>query len=120
VDASTTSFTDAYIDTVDISLGNSCITTGIDPVNPNAEKIRIIPNPAPGQFTLQVETLYPISNLNINILDMKGNTVVQFIKSKSTGIANFDLPVHNLPKGKYIVTVYNGNDLLASKKLIRL
>jgi hypothetical protein len=120
VDGSTTGFTDAYIDTVDISLGNSCITTGIDPVNPNAEKIRIIPNPAPGQFTLQVETLYPISNLDINILDMKGNTVVQFIKSKSTGIANFDLPVHNLPKGKYIVTVYNGNDLLASKKLIRL
>jgi serine protease AprX len=120
VDSNAANFTDADIDTITINLANSCITTGIDPVNPNAGKIAIIPNPAQGQFTLRIETAYPISNLSIYILDIKGSTILRFNRSKPSGIANFDLPIHNLPKGKYIVTVYNGNELLASKKLIRL
>jgi len=51
---------------------------------------------------------------------MRGSTVLRFNKSKQTGAASFDLPVHNLPKGKYIVTVYDGNKLSASKELIKL
>lgn len=120
IDSNSTSFTAAYIDTIDISLANSCITTAIDPVNPNVGKIAIIPNPAPGKFTLRVETVYPIPNLGIFILDMKGSTVLRFNKSKSAGVANFDLPVNILPMGKYIVSVYNGSQLLTSKELIRL
>ena len=120
LDPSVTTFTAAYIDTVDITLGSSCVTTGVNPVNPNAEKITIIPNPAPGRFTLRIETFYPVNNLGIYILDMKGSKVLRFTRSKSTGVANFDLPVQVLPKGKYIVAVYDGNELLASKKLIRL
>ena len=120
VDSNAASFTDVYIDTIQLNLGSACITTGVNPVNPNAEKIRIVPNPAPGQFTLQVETLYPVKSLGIDIIDMRGSTVLRFNKSKQTGAASFDLPVHNLPKGKYIVTVYDGNKLLASKELIKL
>ena len=120
VDTAAASFMAVYLDTVNISLGLSCVPTGVNPVNPNTEKINIIPNPAPSHFTLRIETLYPINNLGIYISDMRGRTVLQFARSKATGIANFDLPVYRLARGKYIVSVYNGSQLLASKELIKL
>ena len=120
VDTAAATFTAAYTDTVNIALAASCITTGINPINPNAERVSIIPNPASNQFTLRVETAYPVNNLHIHIVDMKGRSVLQFERSKTNGIANFDLPVYRLAKGKYIVTVYNGQYLIASKELIRL
>ncbi len=119
-DTSAATFTAAYIDTVDISLGTSCVTTGVNPVDPNKEKITIIPNPAPGQFTLRIETPYAVKNLGIRIMDMKGRTMLQLTRSKATGIANFDLPIYRLARGKYIVSVYNGTQLIVSKELIRL
>lgn len=120
VDTAAASFTGAYIDTVSINLGTSCVTTGLPPVNPAAETISIIPNPAPGQFVLRVKTTYAIKDLGIYLVDMKGRTIAQFSRSKSTGIADFDLPVRRLPAGKYIVSVYNGSSLIASKELIKL
>ncbi|MFI5187239.1 MAG: T9SS type A sorting domain-containing protein, partial [Chitinophagales bacterium] len=120
VESAAATFTAAYIDTVDIILGSSCVTTGINPIDPNANKIGIFPNPAPGQFTLRIETFYPVNKLGIYIVDMRGQTVFEFNGSKSTGVASFNLPVLGLSKGKYIVAVYNGNELIASKKLIRL
>jgi serine protease AprX len=120
VDTSSATFTAAYIDTVDVSLGTSCITTAVNPVDPNTERITLIPNPAPGQFMLRIETTYAVKNLGIRIVDMKGRTMLRLTRSKATGIANFDLPVYRLARGKYIVTVYNGDQLLASKELIRL
>ena len=119
-DTSAATFTAAYIDTVDISLGTSCVTTGVNPVDPNKEKITIIPNPAPGQFTLRIETPYAVKNLGIRIMDMKGRTMLQLTRSKATGIANFDLPIYRLARGKYILSVYNGTQLIVSKELIRL
>ena len=120
VDTATATFTAAYLDTVNINLAASCVATGINPVNPNVEKISIIPNPASNQFTLKVETAYPVAHLNIHIVDMKGRSVLQFERSKANGVADFDLPVYRLAKGKYIVVVYNGERLVASKELIKL
>jgi hypothetical protein len=78
VDTAAATFTAAYIDTVNINLASSCVATGINPVNPNAEKINLIPNPATNQFTLRVETAYPINKLYIDMVDMKGRSVLQF------------------------------------------
>jgi len=120
VDTAVTTFTGAYIDTVNISLGASCGNGGTNPGNRDVNKISIIPNPAPGQFILRVETADAVSNLGIYIRDMKGGTVLQLTRSKAKGIANFDLPIHTLAKGKYIVSVYSSNQLLASRELIKL
>jgi len=120
VDSSASTFTAAYIDTVDISLAASCIATGVNPINPNAQRITIIPNPAMTNFTLRVETTYPVNKLDIRILDMKGAIVLHFERSKASGVANFDLPVYQLARGKYIVAVYDDNHLLASRELIKL
>ena len=120
VDTAATTFTAAYLDTTNITLSSPCIVTGINPIDPNKNKITIIPNPAYAQFTLKVETPNPIGNLNIQVIDMKGRMVSRFNKSKPAGVANFDLSISQLAKGKYIVSVYDGNQLIASKELIRL
>ena len=120
IDTAAATFTAAYIDTVDLSLSSSCVATGLNPVNPNVGKIIIIPNPAQSHFTLRVETRYPVNNLQIHILDMRGRTVLQFVQSKPTGTSDFDLPISRLSKGKYIVSVYNATQLIASKELLKL
>jgi serine protease AprX len=120
VDTAVATFTAAYIDTVDLSLSSSCVTTGVNPIDPNVGKISIIPNPAQSHFTLRVETRYPVNNLQIHILDMRGRTVLQFVRSKTTGTSDFDLPIGRLAKGKYIVSVYDATQLMASKELLKL
>jgi len=116
LDTAAANLTGADIDTVNITFNESCSNGS----NAGAEKISIIPNPAPGKFTLRVETDYSVNNLIIHILDMKGALVSAFFESKTIGKADFDLQVHKLPKGKYIVAVYDDSRLIASKKLIRL
>jgi len=116
LDTVAATLTGAYIDTVNIAFNESCPNGS----SAGTEKISIIPNPAPGQFILRVETDYSVNNLNIHILDMKGALVSEFFESKTVGKADFDLSVHKLPKGKYIVAVYDDSRLIASKELIRL
>jgi serine protease AprX len=120
VDTAAASFTAAYIDTIDLSLSSSCVATGMSPVDPNVGKISIIPNPVQSHFTLRVETRYPVNSLQIHILDMRGSIVLQFVRSKTTGVSDFDLPINRLAKGKYIVSVYNVTELIASKELLKL
>ena len=120
VDTVELTLTAGYIDTTNVTVSSPCIVTGINPIDPNSKKITIIPNPAYAQFTLKVETPNPIANLNIQIIDMKGRIVSKFNKSKPAGVANFDLLISRLAKGKYVVSVYDGNQLIASKELIKL
>jgi len=116
LDTAKTSFTAAYIDTVNITLNESCGNGA----GSGTEKISIIPNPSPGEFILRVDTDYSVNNLVIQILDIKGALVSEFFESKTIGRADIPLSVHKLPKGKYIVAVYNETRLIASKELIRL
>jgi len=116
IDTTAAGFTGAYVDTVNITFNESCSSGS----NLGTEKISIIPNPAPGQFTLRVETDYSVNKLIIHILDIKGALVSEYFKSKTIGRADFDLSVHRLPKGKYIIAVYDDSRLVASKELIRL
>lgn len=120
VDTAAASFTATYIDTINISLSSSCIATAVNPINPSVSKVNVIPNPATNRFTLRVETPFPVNRLGIYIIDMRGRTVLQFARSKPTGAADFDLPIYRIAKGKYVVAVYNGTQLLASKELIKL
>lgn len=120
LDTASASFYGYYIDTVDVTLITSCITTGIDPV-PGAESLlRILPNPAHGQFTLQMKTPAPVAQLTINIVNAKGQLVASIRKTKPGGPASFDIPIHHLPGGKYFVSVYDNQKLLATRELIKL
>lgn len=116
LDTAAATLTGVYIDTVNITFGESCSNGS----NTGTENISIIPNPAPGRFVLRVETDYSVNDLVIHILDMKGALVAEFFESKTIGRADFDLPIQRLPRGKYVVVVYNDTRLIASKELIRL
>jgi len=116
IDTTVSTLAAAYIDTVNVTLNESCG----DGSGTGVERVSIIPNPAPGDFILRIETNYSINNLVIQILDLKGALVAEFFESKTIGRADFPLTVHKLPKGKYIVVVYSENRQIASKKLIRL
>jgi serine protease AprX len=111
IDTSAANFTAAYIDTINMALTTSCITT----------TLKIIPNPVTtNQISLKIGTDNPIQKINIRFIDMLGQTVFQFSGSKTAGTTRFDFPVQRLPKGKYIVVVYDGTKRLASKEFIRL
>lgn len=121
IDTAAASFTGVYIDTVDINLATSCITTGIDPVNPLNGKIYVVPNPAfSSELTLKVEITRPITEFNIHIVDMKGRLMTQFRKTKGSGAQNYTLPISRLAKGNYVIAVYDGKNLLASKEFVKL
>jgi serine protease AprX len=120
LDTASASFYGDYIDTVDVTLITSCITTGIDPVPGSESLIRILPNPAHGQFTLQVKTQAPVPQLTIRIVNAKGQLVSSIRKSKPGGPASFDIPIHHLASGKYFVSVYDGQKLMATRELVKL
>lgn len=120
LDTAVASFYGDYIDTVDVTLITSCITTSIGPVPGTEDLVRILPNPAYGQFTLQVKTQAPVPQLTIRIVNLKGQLVSSIRKNKPGGPASFDVPIHHLSSGKYFVSVYDGQKLLATRELVKL
>lgn len=120
VDTAIASFTATTFDSVNVNLSSACVTTAINPVTSANEKISILPNPANAQFTLRIETDYAVKNLVIRITDIKGSVVAQFNKSKTIGTANFQLPIANLSRGKYVVSVYNDKKLIENKALLKM
>jgi serine protease AprX len=111
LDTSEANFTAIYIDTVNLSLTASCITT----------TLKIVPNPVTtNQVSLIIGTDNAIQKLHIRFFDMLGQMVFQFSGSKQSGTLRFDFPIRRLPKGKYIVAVYDGQHLLSSKEFIKL
>lgn len=119
IDTSAAGLTGDYIDTVNVALSASCITTGIDPVN-SGDEIKIMPNPARSQFTLQMTASAPISKLNILIINTKGQTVVKLNRNKPNGSFSFDIPISHIASGKYFVSIYNGQKLIVTKEFLKL
>ena len=110
IDTSEANFSAVYIDTVNLSITTSCITTAL----------KIVPNPIAGNnVTVKIGTDNAIQNLKIVIFDMLGQRVFQFSGSKTEGVSRFDFPVQRLSKGKYIVSVYDGTKLLVSKPFVK-
>jgi Secretion system C-terminal sorting domain len=81
----------------------------------------LIPNPTAGsEITVRIETPYSVTNMTIAITDMKGRLMMKVAKSKISGTVNYTLPVQKLAKGKYVVAIYNGAKILASREMIKL
>ncbi|MEI9913276.1 MAG: S8 family serine peptidase [Bacteroidota bacterium] len=120
VDTAAATFSAAFIDTANVVIAAACTTTGINDPDPNADKITLQPNPTSSDAILVVQTRNAIPNMPVNIHDMKGRLVMQLRKSKGTGRTTIDLPVNKLAKGKYIITVYNNQKLIASTELLKL
>jgi serine protease AprX len=114
IDTSIAGFTADYIDTVTITLQNSCIDAGLTDV-------LLFPNPAEAMFTAKVTTPNASSDITIRIIGSNGQLVAEFKKTKLAGTMYFDnISLGNLAAGKYYVSVYENNKLVATKELIKL
>jgi hypothetical protein len=120
IDTAAASFMADYIDTVTVNLASSCMTTAINPVQSAGEEITLLPNPTREKFTVKITTTYPVQNLIIRVSNTKGQIVSAERRTKGTGTATFDFPSYHLASGKYYVSIYNGEKIIATKELIKL
>ena len=120
IDTATATFSADYMDTVTVNLGASCITTAIVPVLAADEEVALMPNPAREKFTVKITTLYPVQNLVVQTVNAKGQVVSLVRKTKASGTAMFNIPSYQLAAGKYFVSIYNNEKLIATRELIKL
>jgi hypothetical protein len=109
-----------YIDTFTVNSGIACIHTAINAVIANEKMLTILPNPANSETTLRISTDRPMTELIIRIFDSKGKEVYHKAGSKGSGTATFRIPLQGLSSGKYYLSVYNAQQLFATKELIKL
>jgi hypothetical protein len=110
---STTLFADV-IDSFEIQ---STVQCGLQLPN---NDIAILPNPSRNQFTVRITSEQPIERLTIRMFDMKGQLVLSKNSNKQSGTTLINLPVFQLAAGKYLICVYNQDQLLGTREAIKL
>lgn len=119
-DTASATFTADYIDTVSITLSSACVVTGINP-NPAAQNdIILAPNPSNGQFEIKLLSGAAIPVLQIRITDAIGKVVMLISATKPSGPSSIPVYIGKLAKGKYLVSIYAKNNLIATKEVIKL
>jgi hypothetical protein len=119
-DTSIAEFAFEYIDTASVTLTVNCTATGTSDPNTVTEKVSVIPNPSYATAQLAVETSYAVSQMIIRIHDEKGRLVHQLKTQKAGGKAYIELPYLKPGKGKYYISVLNGNKLISTAEWIKL
>ncbi|MES2882455.1 MAG: S8 family peptidase [Bacteroidota bacterium] len=120
IDTAIAGFAADYIDTVNVTLSASCITTSIPGVAVNDNRLQLLPNPAYSFVTVRINTAQPIPQLQIKIFNSKGQQVARVQKNKAAGIADFTVSTALLASGQYFVSVYNGSTIISTKVLLKL
>lgn len=120
IDTALATFTADYVDTATVTLTAACAATGVNTINPNNGDISIMPNPAKDQFVLKVTTTTASQNLVVRIVDERGRLISIERKTKPAGTASFTMSVSDLARGKYYVSVFNNDMLIATKELLKL
>lgn len=110
IDADAATFTAIYIDTANVTLSTDC---------PGTDRIRVRPNPAPGQVFLEITTGYPVPDMPVFIYDANGRLMHKMQLSKGTGQAMFDLPMDRFASGVYFISVFNKDKLIATVELLK-
>jgi serine protease AprX len=120
IDTSVAGLSAGYIDTLTVNLATSCSTTAINPINPYDNLVILQPNPTRGKVTLKITTETSIKDLRIQVADASGRITASYKRNKSAGTSLIEIPSGNFARGEYFIRVYNGNKLMATKKLVKL
>jgi len=100
------------MDSVKISV-QTCI--GIKEIYPFENGVRIYPNPASSQITIEFEQ-NPKKDFQVLLYDITGKLIInKSIWQKK----EFTIDISNLKKGFYIVTIKEENKVLISKKIMK-
>lgn len=114
IDTTAAGFTADYIDTVTVSVPASCIDV-------SSKDIVLFPNPAQDQFAIKLTTPNASSNILIRIFNGNGQLISEIKRSKPAGTMYFDtISSMKYPKGTYFVSMYDGDKLIVTKKLVKL
>lgn len=113
IDTAAGSFSSFTLDSLETTLARSC-------VSPGKNIVVIYPNPTRGTVNLKLTTTTSSDALLIRVVDVLGRTVYSVKKSKAAGAELYSLPTHTLPPGKYFVSVFDNENLLATTELIKL
>jgi serine protease AprX len=120
IDTSVAGLRSGYIDTLTVNLAASCIPTGLINLNPAAGEIILQPNPAHSKLSVRINTPNPIHDLRIRIIDATGREMNTLFGSKGSGTITVPVEIASLAKGKYFVSIYDGNTLIGTKQLLKL
>jgi len=114
IDTSAAGFMADYLDTVTIHPASSCIDASF-------RDVLLFPNPADKLFTAKVTAPNASSDIVIRIFSSRGQLVAELKNGKPAGTMYFEgISIAGLPKGIYFVRVYERDQPIATKKLIKL
>lgn len=80
--------------------------------------LRIYPNPNPGLFTLEINTIKN-QKLNILVLNASGEPVYTLSDIDVSGSFTRKIDLTNLPQGSYLFELFKGNEILVRKLVIQ-
>lgn len=102
IDTSTTGYRAYAIDSVSVTIANSCATT--------SEKIKLFPNPvSTGKLQVQfneTESGY----FQLQVVNIQGSVVQQDVFTKPPGAASKEIKLRALAPGKYLLVVYKNGE----------
>lgn len=99
----------------DSSSGIMLSAPEVSPVSPS--EIKIYPNPASNQVTLEIPT--ETGNFDIQLLNTSGQLIQSFpSESVNSGSGRYEIPVYQLKKGLYIISIITDNQALFRHKLL--
>lgn len=114
IDTSAAGFMADYVDTTTVSLQGSCVDAAL-------KDVTLLPNFTNNLFAIRVTTPTASSNIIVRIFSINGQLIQSFKKNKLAGTTYFDnISLMRFAKGKYFVSVYDQNKLIATKELIKL
>lgn len=113
-----TTYTDLPGVRIDVNdkINNACTLTAINNLD-NIKAIKITPNPASTNATLQFNLL-KIATTNIQLINIDGKVVYQKNIGKLVGLQNINIPLQGKAAGIYTLKIINNKEV-ASLKLIK-
>lgn len=91
-------------------------TTGLS-LNPSGEGVFVYPNPSDGNFQIKVSNSNFAPQFNVEIYNLLGSKVYNKSDLKKDDISNIDAA--SLPKGTYVVKLFDGKAILYRKIVVR-
>lgn len=91
--------------------------SGITASNETITEIKIYPNPASSYATIEIPT--EVGKFNIQLLNTSGQLIQSFqSESIQTGSGKYEIPVYQLKKGLYILSIMTDKQILLRHKLL--
>lgn len=112
IDTSSGSFSQVILDTLAVHLDRSCIS-------PGGSVIVAYPNPGSNEVKLKLTMEAASEKLTVQFLDVLGRLVHSSASRKAAGPALFAINTSNLPAGKYLLVVYDGERKIGATEWIK-